>query len=444
MKIKIVGFLIFISLIITTVLPSTAMLNKSTIKFTSVKYNLLDSGWIEERDGVSILHLNGTYYNMGYQHGYLLRNEIPINLRIMLKFFNDEYGFSYNDLARKWNVIKNYVPEEYLYELQGIADGSGLYFEEIGVMNIAHDVLNLIHCCGGIAWGSATVDGKLIHLRSCDMSISLKDDETGTYLQENQVLIVRDPENGYASMSPVLSGDIGSYGGINEMGIGVSEATCFTNDTTLNGITASFRMRMVLDHTDNGKEALNIMDSNRTCGWNLLISDGNIPEGFILEQTANVSYISTCDDPIESTSPFWMIENVTRRACCFVSPDCASLERKNYNPSGLKSLLRYILGVDIYFLIWTHYKALSKGFENHWGNLDLDTAIDMLRDVYLGKTNFIFKIMMKFKSYQPIHQWVACPETGDMVISFASVDKMAHYNPVHNFNLFELLEESPP
>ena len=34
--------------------------------------------------------------------------------------------------------------------------------------------------------------------------------------------------------------------------------------------------------------------------------------------------------------------------------------------------------------------------------------------------------------------------SGDMVISFASSDKMAQSSPVHYFNLFELLEAIPP
>ena len=36
----------------------------------------LNGGWLEERDGVKILHVSGTNYEMGYQHGYLLREEI--------------------------------------------------------------------------------------------------------------------------------------------------------------------------------------------------------------------------------------------------------------------------------------------------------------------------------------------------------------------------------
>lgn len=29
----------------------------------------LDGGWLEEHDGVKILHLSGSSYDMGYQHG---------------------------------------------------------------------------------------------------------------------------------------------------------------------------------------------------------------------------------------------------------------------------------------------------------------------------------------------------------------------------------------
>jgi hypothetical protein len=43
-----------------------------------------------------------------------------------------------------------------------------------------------------------------------------------------------------------------------------------------------------------------------------------------------------------------------------------------------------------------------------------------------------------------MHQWVACPKTGEIVVSFASAKKNAHQNPVYYFNLFELLNSEPP
>jgi hypothetical protein len=139
-----------------------------------------------------------------------------------------------------------------------------------------------------------------------------------------------------------------------------------------------------------------------------------------------------------------MIENVMRRTNCFVSPECAVMERELYNPQGFRGLFRFLVYGDVSFVAWTHYRALSKGFEKHWGKLDLNTTMEMLRCVYRGRTNVIFYIMMKLSFYQPVHQWVACPETGEMVISFASIENMAFYEPVHYFNLFELLETEPP
>jgi hypothetical protein len=436
MKTKIIGIFIC-TLLIGTIIP--VGINATVI------YSPLDGGWLEERNGVRILHVSGTNYEMGYQYGFLLKEDMPKTLR-MLKTFFEKHGMPYEELVNKWNILKDYIPENYKNELQGLVDSSGLTHEEIGVLNIFHDAVNLINCCGGIAWGKSTKNGELIHLRSGDMDNFLNDSETGTFLSENQVIIIREPVDGHVSMSPVLIGDIGTYGGLNEKGIAVSETTVMTNDTTLHGITASLRMRITLDNADTGWEAINIMDSNRTCGWSLLISDGNIPEGYVLEQTANISIVCLWNTSCESKKPFWSMEDIMRRSNCFISPECAEFElnRNYYDTSGLKGIIYYILGLDRHFIPWTHYRVLSQGYETQWGNLNLSNTMDMLRDVYLGETDIIFNIMMKMYFYQPCHQWVATPKTGDMLISFACEGKLSCENPVHHFNLFELLNSEPP
>jgi hypothetical protein len=278
------------------------------------------------------------------------------------------------------------------------------------------------------------------------MDIFLNDTVTGTLLSENQVIIIRDPDNGYASMSPIIIGDIGTYGGINEKGIAVSETTCITDDTTLNGITASIRMRRTLDTADSGMQAISIMDSNRTCGWNLLISDANIPEGYILEQTASTSIVCLWNNTCESNKPFWQIKDIIRRSNMYVSTQCADLERNRnyYDTSGFKGIIYMLLGLDSHFIPWTHYRVLSQGYESNYGNLNLSNTMDMLCNVYLGETDFVFNYMMDNLFYQPCHQWVANPKTGDMLINFASEGKISSENNVHHFNLFELLDSDPP
>jgi hypothetical protein len=420
--------------------------DNSPMKHSAVDTNTpSNGGWLEEKKGVKILHLNGSYYEMGYSHGFLLKEEIHANMRILFSYFN-EMGFSYTTLRQSWEILKNHIPEKFTLELQGIADGSNSSMEEIGIYNVLHDIANFISCSGAIVWGSATSDGNLIHIRSTDHGIFLHDPdpETGSYLQENQVLIVRNPMDDFASMSPMWAGRIGSWGGINEKGIAVSETTCWTSDTTLQGMCAAFRMGLVLDTAKSSDEAITILNENKTVGWNLLVSDSNLPAGYVLEQTANISSISTWDDSVENTKPFYKIEDVLRRTNCFLSAECAAVQRDIYNPRSVRSLIRFLLGRDVYFGAWKHYVSLSRGIERYRGSLDLHNSMTLLRECYTGKYDLFFSLLQKLHVFSPMHQWVADPKTGDMLICFASKDRIASLNPVHHFNLFTLLESKPP
>jgi hypothetical protein len=52
--------------------------------------------------------------------------------------------------------------------------------------------------------------------------------------------------------------------------------------------------------------------------------------------------------------------------------------------------------------------------------------------------------MQKLNFYTSGHQWVACPKTGDILISIGTHENHAYKNPVHRFNLFDLLNSQPP
>ena len=407
--------------------------------------DFLEDGWLEERDELKILHVKGSPYEMGFQHGYLLKEECLECLRAYLNF-SERFGFSYDYFLCLWYQMKDYVPQEYKEEMHGMADGSGVPFEMVAVGNI---ITVRVHCSGGAAWGPATIDGKLYHLRSLDFPLIMRDPISGKYAQENSVLIIREPSYGYASLDPSFAGFVGSLGGINENGVGVEVLTCWSDDEWL-GNPMVFRQRMVLDYAFSVDDAVDILNSNRTCGWNFIVSDGKIPVGFAVEQTANVSYVGTWDDHVESIHPFWEIDHVVRRTNIFIAPATAATQRDQYNPRFFpflstlfdKKLLSWSSVPS--FVPWLHYKSLSKGLEKHWGKLDLNNTMSMFRDVYKGKTNIVFFLIQKLEMYTTLHQWVACPETGDFVISFASCDKNAFDNPIHYFNLFELLTSEKP
>ena len=403
----------------------------------------LDGGWLEEIDGVKILHLNGSYYDMGYQHGYLFKNAIPKNIRLRNNSLSKR-GWTFEKRYEVWNIQKDYLPQEYIEEIRGIADGSGLTFEEIAIHNMWIGVFNLMSCWGAAIWGDATANGELYHVRSCDGSIDLKDPISGTTLNENTALMIRKPENAFSSIYPFYPGDVISLGGFNEKGVGIGELTIICSDTQFQGINSGFRMRMVLDYAADVYQAIEIMNSNRTCGWNFIVSDCNIPEGYAIEQSANYEYTGSWCDPIESTDPFWAIKDVVRRGNCYINPLLAKNQREIYDPTGLIGFMKFIFNKNLYYVPWMQYKAISDEFEKHYGLLNLSNIMEIIRNVYSGDTNLIFKFIQIRRYYESRYLWVVCPKTGDMLICFGDDTKKANENPVYYFNMFELLNSVPP
>jgi len=250
-----------------------------------------------------------------------------------------------------------------------------------------------IGCFGISAWGNATKDGKLYHTRSFDQPFNIKDPVTGKYAHENSVLIVRHPDNGYASLSPSIAGSMHGGGGFNEQGIAIGQQVCWSRDYTLHGIPGQFRVQMVLDHASNISEAVEILTTKKDLGWNFIVSDSKTPIGYAVETTANYTYFGTYNNPTEGNHPFWNIDSVVRRTNFFINTDTANTQRNNYNPSGLLSFIKLVLRTDVFFAVWRSYKVVSQGIEKNWGFMDLNNTMTMLRKCYSGKTDFLLHLM---------------------------------------------------
>jgi len=424
-------------------------------------HNPLDGGWLEEIDGVKILHISGSHYDMGYQHGYLLKDEFRENLRAILNY-SESKGFTFNRLLNIWNIMKNYVPQEYIEELQGLADGAGVSFNDVAALYIAYECNGLMECFGIVAWDNATRNGDLIHARSFDLPFSIKDPVTGKYVHENSVLIVRKPDDGYASISPSVVTRLNGGGGVNELGIAYGNLISWSRDQSFNGPPFIIRAEMVLDHTSTIEDAIKMVTQNRTLGWNYIISDKSI--GYAIETNSNIFYMGSWDNPVESLGPFWSIDHVVRRTNFFIDPALASSQRDRYNPGGLMGLIKLLVASmdmflpnmkkhvnfdpDLIYPMWRLYKTMSREIEREHGNLNLSNTISMMRKVYSGRTDLLLKIMERVGKGRGFaeswNQWVYNPETGDMYVSFATSDRYAYENPLHCFNIFDLLNAQPP
>jgi len=280
-------------------------------------------------------------------------------------------------------------------------------------------------------------------LYSLDFPVRPVDPITGLCVLDDPVLIVGKPDKGYAFMYPSFAGYV-VESGVNEKGISISNTASPCKDENDYGAPVGIRILEALFHASNLDEAINILNKNRTYGYDFLISDVNENVGYVLEQTANLSYIGIWNDTCESKRPFFQLDHILRRTNCFINPETAATQRDYHNPRDIRNFLKSGLAD---FIPWSHYKAISMGCQKFLGDLDLSNALLSIRNVYLNKYGGITWFLLKktyLKDFISWYQWSYSPKTGDMLICYASQDKEAPENPIHYFNFYKMLEEESP
>ena len=124
-------------------------------------------GWLEEVDGYRVLHVKGTPYEMGFQQGALLRDDIRENVRFLFDVKAQELkaevaGIKLVDPKKVIAGIarnqRKFVPGRFFEELKGVADGAGLPVEDAVIANF---IPEMFHCSGFALAGTATKDGTL-------------------------------------------------------------------------------------------------------------------------------------------------------------------------------------------------------------------------------------------------------------------------------------------
>ena len=397
---------------------------------------LLDGAWIRKDGMVTLLHVSGSHYQMGYQHGYLLSEQVQQNIRAYLANAPTDH----NELLAIWQTMEPDIPQQYKEELQGIADGANISYEDLCT---AYTVIIYgdMGCFGLSCWANATLDGNLLHGRSFDLPMDVKDPISNRFVHENHVLIIRKPKKGIASISPSVAGSIHGGGGFNQEGISVGMQVCWSKDQTFHGIPGMIRTQMVLDHAYSSSKAIDILTTNRTLGWNYIVSDAEENRGYAVETTANYTYVGTDNHPVENIRPFWSIPDMIRRTNFFIEPTIVSTQRENYNPSTLSMFFKLLKREDYFFAIWQSYNAVSKALEKQYGSYTVSSLMDLFREAYKGNTNFLLRfIISKAEDTSFNHawnMWIVHPSTGKFCVSFADHDAIAYDTPVYTYETSE-------
>jgi hypothetical protein len=243
------------------------------------------AGWLESIDGHLVLHLKGTPYEMGYQHGALLKNHVRENMTFIMDELSSPAvelpgGWKFNPRSALRGIAafqRQHVPDAYYQELDGLAAGAEIPRDKVLIGNF---VPEFMHCSGFAIANSATNDGTLYHGRVLDYAINWR-------LQEHAVLVVAEPDGGIPFVNVTYAGFIGSVTGMNARHVSIGEMGG-GGYGHWNGVPMAVLVRQVLEHADDLDEAIaTFRDQPRTCQYFYVIADAKSNRAVGMEASWN-------------------------------------------------------------------------------------------------------------------------------------------------------------
>jgi predicted choloylglycine hydrolase len=362
--------------------------------------------------------LEGTPEELGYQHGRLLAKHIQDALKrgYMVKALY-ERGYTKAYINAQSERMEKHFPAEYVAELQGVLKGlkaaqaEDVTYEELRAAvtqaELSHHDPNAPPGCSNFAvWGKWTKDGRLLHGRNLDWSITRG-------AQDHAVILVYRPKGGIPFMMVGWAGAIGSVSGMNARGITIGEMTSSSTDETFDGLPLMLIMRRVLDSAKTLDEAVAILQRGpRTLGWNFIVGDAKTPEARALEVDAKDCDVFTAMDPKENG------ETGHR-----TMPDAV---RRTNHPCGMTKIRKVVALYGPRFGIptdnipavvpvlkqqntWQRYDFLGKQIEAHAGIMDVFEALQLIVTSPVGNGS-------------ALHSWVFDPKNRVAYVSNAGSD----------------------
>lgn len=347
-------------------------------------------GWLEHINGYPVLHLKGTPYEMGFQHGALLKESVRKNMHTLLYVKGEKAIAEFGGYKLKpktairmiINIQKDYVPKKYFEELAGLAAGAGLKEEDARIGNF---IPEMFHCSGFALMNSATKDGTLYHGRVLDYAVDWG-------LQEHAVIIVAEPDGGIPFVNVTYAGFIGSVTGMNLKHVSIGEMGG-RGLGHWKGVPMAFLVREALEKGHDLDAAIDVFRKNpRTCQYYYVLADAKTNRAVGMEASWNVFKV--------------------------IKPG----EKHELLPSPVKDCALLSAG--------SRYEELVRRAKAGHGKFTAETALKLMERPVAMKSN--------------LHNVLFEPKTTRFWVANASKDKKpAATQPYHQFQLTELLKRRP-
>lgn len=271
----------------------------------------LGQSWVSRREGLLVIRLKGTPFEMGYASGVLLTEQMHT---LENEFLDMIHGY----VPQQWKLkvlkgyiafrnrsLSSYVSDDYRSQIHGTILGCpdihpelGDYYDRMLNYHAAHDISYMMidnplvsraGCTSFGAWGDATTDGHLITGRNFDW-------EAADVFSRDRVVILCEPDGGIPFVSLAWASMAGVVSGMNRAGISV---TINGAPSSLPGETATpvaMVARDVLQKAHNIEEALKILRETRVFVSTLWLIGSRADGKFIVvEKTPTVTNVREAD-----------------------------------------------------------------------------------------------------------------------------------------------------
>ncbi|MFX1362909.1 MAG: C45 family autoproteolytic acyltransferase/hydrolase [Promethearchaeota archaeon] len=253
--------------------------------------------------------LRGTYYEMGYQQGKMMkRGVLP---PIWSESFHENADPTRREFADACeDIVRQHMPD-FLDELHGVADAVSADYQRIKIWPLC-SYAKLQQSCSAVAIsGEHTAQGKPLFIRNYDYLDADGKDFTAFWTK---------PKNGYSSLgfSDAMSS---RYCGFNEKGLAVASSISGYAGPTQPGVAFSLATRWVLDHHSTTAEAAKFFRKvPHFHGWTFLLSDVN----------GNIVRVETCPERVELVG----FEGIGVSTNHYLSKEMQEYEDKNWRSEG--------------------------------------------------------------------------------------------------------------
>lgn len=244
-------------------------------------------------DQIKVVVVKGAPYEMGFQLGSALKDDIEACITGFLKYgqMGDPERFNSEVLDNAWRSVEPYINDRFKEELKGLSDGSGLPLSELKRAHMI-PVVGDYACSGVSVWGKASANGHLYQIRNLDFTM-------GGGLQDFPTIVIYLPDKGNPHASATFAGYIGAHTGISARGIVLSEKGASPGKEypfDLDGTHFSTLFRDLLYDANTLDEALKTIKSTKLIKrYRLYVGDGK------LETRGAAKILVSSPDPVKLT-----------------------------------------------------------------------------------------------------------------------------------------------